>query len=426
MAGKVIYDYPPDDELVALVAQHGSVSAVAKVLNMPRATLAHHIERQGIRDRCNDTRVRAAATVEDVPVTDPARVRADQAAAQIKALKRENADYAKALASQEEFFDRIVEATRVPVERKKYKAPRRPKGLPTRSAVLPIYDQQFGQLVRASDTPGHRGGFSTDVYDERQARYVDGVIGHLRDYSRSHQLDELIFALGGDHVEGDEIFAGQPWQLELDPARQVWELATRMTDAVEQIVQVAKEELGVKHIALYGCCGNHGRVGGRRGGARPATYSWDWLFLKLLADRLRGEPIDEVAIEPEGLFFYAAGLEFQAVHGEHIRGWGGLPYYGIARYDAKSVRLHNRVFRYLLLGHHHQPATITSGSGAEAIVSGDWVGANNLSGVITAASRPQQRILYVAEKWGITEDARIYLTSAEEAHAPSRIYGRAA
>jgi hypothetical protein len=66
------------------------------------------------------------------------------------------------------------------------------------------------------------------------------------------------------------------------------------------------------------------------------------------------------------------------------------------------------------------------GTGAETIVSGDWVGANNLSGVITAASRPQQKVIYVAEKWGVSSTERIYLTDTDAALEPSPVYGLSA
>lgn len=365
--------------------------------------------------------------VEDVQ--DPERLRRERMEAELRVLKRENKQYSDALLKQEAFFERIVEASRIPVTKPKYKVARQKTSKPHRSVVVPIYDQQYGQLVRAGDTPGDRGGYSTDVYDQRQARWLEGVTGSIRNYADSYAIDELVIVLGGDHVEGDEIFAGQSWQLELDPCRQVVSLAAKMGDpdgALPSLIRFAKEEVGVPYIAVYGVDDNHGKVGGRKSGARPSTYSWNWLLMEMLRDKLRAQPINEFAVEPAGaIFFYAAGLEFQAVHGHRgIRGWGGIPFYGIQRYDARSVRLHNRMHRYILMGHIHTPAEITVGTGAEAIVSGDWVGANNLSADIVAASRPQQKVLYVAQKWGVVETARIYLTDAATAHAPTRIYGQ--
>jgi len=420
MPSKIIWPYT-DDELIDGVHKAGGVKQFADAHKASDNSLWRELERRGIRERARVTDTK----VPSVAIDDPVRLREQRDKAIIATLRRENNDYAKALSTQEELFKRVVEATRVPVAKPRFKVRKASGSKPERSVVIPVYDQQYGQLVRPDDTPGGKGHYNAKVYDARLARWLEGATGNIRHYAQTYAIEEAIFVLGGDHVEGDDIFAGQPWQLEFDPCRQVWSLTQKMAEAMEAFIRFLKEEIGVKHIAIYGVDDNHGKVGGKRKGATPSTYSWNWLFQMMLKDKLSHLPIDEYVIDPAGaIFFYAAGLEFQAIHGHHIRGWGGIPYYGIQRYDAKSVRLHSRVFRYLLMGHIHQPAEITVGTGAEAIVSGDWVGANNLSGAIVASSRPQQKVLYVAEKWGVTETARIYLTDAEEAFDPTHIYGR--
>lgn len=419
MAGKPFYDWPDDDDLRDLVHEKG-IEKSAKKLGVAVPSLKSRLRYRQIR-WANAPKA-AAVVAKEVEVDDPMRVKMTQMDATIKALKKENKAYSEALADQEQFFNQIVEETRVPVKKPKLNKKRQSPSKPKMSALLPIYDQQFGQFVRPSDTPANRGGYSVEVFDERLARYVEAAKGILADKATAYNLDEMFIPMGGDHIEGDEIFAGQSWQLELDPPRQVWMLAEKMEVAIRDIVRFAKEEVGIPKIALYGVDDNHGKVGGKRGGARPATYSWNWLFLKILFDKLRAEPINQFAIEPGGsLFFRCASHEFQMVHGHNIRGFGGLPFYGLVKYDGRSIRLHNRIYRYLLMGHHHQTAEIPNGSG-ETIVSGDWVGANNLSGAINAASRPQQKILFVSEKWGIASTERVYFQDAHEAYAPSEIY----
>lgn len=366
-------------------------------------------------------------------VLDRERIRQTQMDAELKILRRENREYAKALAKQEELFDRFVEVSRVPVDVPKFVVPKQSKRLPARSVVVPIYDQQYGQMVRPADTPGGHGKFNSAIYDQRAERWFEGVTSHLRAEAKIYRIEELIIVLGGDQVEGDEIYPQQPWQLELDPMMQMFELACKMggdsdgnLGMLQRLVRFAKEELGVRWIAVYAVPGNHGKVGGKRGGARPKTYNWDVGLHMLLRDKLRAEPIDEFVIEPAGsVFFYAAGFECQAIHGETIRGWGGIPFYGIARHDAKSVRLHNRLYRYLFMGHIHQQSQLNIGTGAEAIISGDWVGANNMSDQIVAASRPKQWLIYFSASMGVADQVPIYLTEADEALMPSPIYGNA-
>lgn len=408
--------YPDDATLLETIRATGSVAGAGKALGITESSLRRRVESRGLTEEVRKlTLVHPKGEGVEL-IDDPRRVQADQLKAENKLLRKENAEYAKRLASEEEFFTRIVEATRVPTSVPKLRTPKQNPKLSPRSVICPVYDQQYGQFVQPSDTPAGLGRFSTAIFDQRLERWLEGTSGSIRDYAQSHRIEELILVLGGDHVEGDDIFAGQAWQLELDPPRQVWDLACKMDEAIRQLVRFAKEEIGVPKVGIYGVTGNHGKVGGKKAGARPSTYNWDWLFLMLLRDRLREEPIDQFQIEPGGsLLFGCADHIFLAVHGDEIRGWGGLPFYGLTRYDGRAMRLHRVLYDYLLMGHHHQPATIPNGSG-EHIISGDWVGANNLSRFITAASRPQQRVLYVAQKYGIVEDSRIYFTNSTEAH----------
>ena len=413
---------PSKDEMVRGVAEHGTVTAYARSIVVPRNTVAHWAEDYGIKSDRMTVR-----PTEAKPVDDPDRLRIKQQEAVLKELKRENKQYAERLASQEDLFQRIVDVSRLPVEVPKLVVPRQNPELPKRTVILPIFDIQYGQLVRPEDTPAGVGQYSTSIFDTRLQRYLEAVTYSIDDYASSHAITELIFVLGGDLTEGDEIFSGQAWQLEVDPARQVYEIKSKLVPAIRQIVRHAKEAHGVPAIGLYCVPGNHGKVGGKRGGARPTTYSWDWLASMLIADDLRAEPINSIGIEPGGaLFFGAAGEHiFLTIHGDEVHGWGGLPFYGLSKFDGRMIRMRHTIYDYTLMGHHHQPASIPNGTG-ETIVSPDWVGGNNLSRQITAASRPGQWMLFAAAKYGITERSRIYFTSADEAKTPPTIYRAAA
>ena len=434
MAGKPKYDWDSltDDMIREAYTATRSYTLAGQALGLERGgALREHLRdvRPKLKaelDAMTGAKLTAVPPPEAVPVDDPLRIKTVQQDALISQLRSEIKQYDKALATQEEFFARVVEQSRVPVTVPKFKTVKAKRdGLPRLTAVIPIYDCQYGQHVKMADVVGLRGEFSSQIFDHRLKRWTETVIRLLRDKAASNTFDELIIPLGGDQVEGDEIYAGMPWQLEMDPIRQMLEIAEKLAVAIEAIIRVAKEELGIPWVSAYAVPGNHGKVGGKRGGARPATYSWDYGAFEILKDKLRAQPIDEFVIRADGaLFFYAAGHEFQMIHGDEIRGWGGIPYYGIARFDAKSVRLHNRLYRYLIMGHIHQPAEITTGSGAETLVSGDWVGPNNLTRHIVAGSRPQQRIIWVNEDHGVVGTDRVFLTDGVDAFEPTEIHGR--
>lgn len=409
------------EEVAAKVKEVGQIQA-AKFYKIPRTTFRDFLDRNDLPTKADQTRINEAVN-QQASIDNPDRLRADKLAIQLAAAKKDNKEYAKRFASESIFLEEIKDVVKLPVEFNEYEVKHQPEGRPEESCIAPIFDQQYGQQVVKSDTPGNKGEFNTTIFDTRLERWVDAVTGIMAKRAEGYNITELIIPLGGDQIEGDEIFAGQAWQLEISPTEQVWQLSVKMTAALKKVIKFAKEEIGVERIAIYGVDDNHGKVGGKKSGARPAKYSWNWLFQQILFENLAGEPIDEMAAEPGGaLFFYCQGHEFQLIHGHQIRGWGGIPFYGLQKFESKSIRLHNRQFQFLLMGHIHQPAEISNGA-AETIVSGDWVGPNNLSGLIVAGSRPQQKVIFVSEKWGIDATERIYFEEADVAFASTDIYG---
>lgn len=413
---------PPLAQVKADAAKFSTMAELARSYSLKPNTLSTRLRNDGVLD---EVRASLAAPGELSSEADPDELKSAALAEENRVLRNSLKQLKTQLASQEDFFERIAEICKVRVERPTYPVKRQVKDKPANSIILPIYDQQFGQFVRPTDTPGNRGGFNTEVFDERLAEYVTRACKVIDQRAKGYRIEELIFVFGGDQVEGDEIFAGQAWQLELDPLEQMFQLAQKMGGkggALKRLIQFAKEDIGIPKIGVYGVTGNHGKVGGKRGGARPRSYSWDYGFLRLMQDLLREEPIDQFAYELGGsLFFRCAGHEFQAIHGDEIRGWGGLPFYGLTKFDGRSIRLHNRIYRYLLMGHHHQQSEIPNGAG-ETLISGDWVGANNLSGMISAASLPQQKAIFVSGKRGVDGTERIYLQDAIEAYTPTQIH----
>lgn len=345
-------------------------------------------------------------------VTTPEGREVEGLKAQAKALREENKRLRGHVVVQEDLFERVAAELREPRPIPKLKFSRA-KGKRRRDVILPLFDMQYGALVRSSDTLGEIGGFDARVFEARLKKYVGAVTDSLSDYSDGHSLEHLVFVLGGDLVEGDDVFAGQPWQLEMDPVEQVVNLEPLLCWALLEIVDAFVNELGGKSVNLLGILGNHGRVGGKRAGARPSTYSWDYLLLKILERSLSRVPWNTFAIEPSGAcYFDSRGHTFAVIHGDEVKSWGGLPFYGLTRHDAKMVRTLGTVFDYLLLGHHHQPANIPIGYG-EHIMSGNWVGATNLSRFV-GSNTPSQAVLYVSEEYGASDRSLIYLDAVRK------------
>lgn len=412
-----------DEQFLEAAAKSTSQVDLAEKLGVPSGSITGLLRRRKLTDKV-EALLRDRHEIPE-PEEREERIKTVQLEESLKLAKKSLAEYEREFASREEFYEKMREICRVPVDIPKLKTARQDTKRPRESAIVSVYDQQYGQLVRSFDTPGGKGAFGAQVFDKRQERFVKGVTGILRARAAFYNLQELWIVFGGDQVEGDEVFAGQAWQLELNPVEQVYTLQAKNAAMVEALVRFAKEEVGIPRVGIVYVDGNHGAVGGKRGGARPANYNWDHLHHLLVRDRLEHLPIDLQAVEHDSVFFRAQGHEFQAIHGQEIRGWGGLPFYGLTRFDGRSIRYHNRIYRYLLMGHHHQQAEIPNGAG-EHFVMGDWVGPNNLSRHMVAGSRPQQKVLFVSPRWGVTAREPVYFLEAEDAYAPTDVQELAA
>jgi len=295
------------------------------------------------------------------------------------------------------------------------------KRLPERVAVLLLSDWQLGQLVRLADTGG-ANAFSWEIAEKRAARLVDAAVGHIENTLHAYRVSRVIFALLGDIVEGHDVFNGQPWQLEKDAAMQAIDGSALMTSVLAGIMEPLRSA-GVA-FDMYAVPGNHGKPGGRRGGATPATFSFDYLLYEFLRRELAKWPLEHVAVEPAGrLLFQAAGHVCLMTHGNEVRGWGGFPYYGLDKAHARLTLELETLFTYWLLGHWHADATLPAGRG-KRIVNGNAVGANQLTtAALLGAAAPLQVLAYFSREHGLAETAYLYLAGAER-HVPT-IHGEA-
>ena len=311
------------------------------------------------------------------------------------------------IADQEELVARIAEAVAV-----RRPAPRlRPRSRddshrPRREAVLMLSDWQLGELVTEDETAGSNA-YSWSVAERRVERLVDAVTGSIRQQRRAYSVERLVVAMLGDMVEGHEVYTGQSWALEKDAARQVLDGAGLLGAALSAIV----EGLGDGTIIdVYAVAGNHGRPGGRRAGHLPPTLSWDLLLYELVRREVSALPLREFAVESSGrLLFAAAGHVCLATHGDEVRGWGGIPWYGLDRAHGRLVQELETLFVYWLLGHWHASATLPGSRGCR-VVNGTLVGANALTTrAVLPTSAPSQTLLYLSPELGLAEVAYLVL-----------------
>jgi hypothetical protein len=150
--------------------------------------------------------------------------------------------------------------------------------------------------------------------------------------------------------------------------------------AIGQLHAQMIRELGAwfPQVKVLYLSGNHGR----RKEVRKKDYhhawdSWDYLIGETASAHCKDLSHVEFLI-PEA-FSAVVEIEdynFCCFHGDDIKGWAGIPWYGICRKTQRLTALasaHRRMINYYCLGHFHSLGVQQSIKG-ETIVNGAWIG----------------------------------------------------
>jgi hypothetical protein len=296
-----------------------------------------------------------------------------------------------------------------------------PKGSLEEHALL-LSDIQLGSRVEEEETGG-LSAFGWDIFCERNAR-MESAIRSIRDTQRSSVPVKRLNIFGlGDYGDGHEIFKGHPWELDMHVAQQVTEGPWVIAQTIVRLLDLFSE------IHFFTVYGNHGRVGQKRE-ATPVLASWDYIFVRFL--ELMTGPQPDAEGKPRITFHYAQswwslvermGLRFLMIHGDDVKSWMNLPYYGLERARTRWAHLIQQhlppesgpvTFDVMLVGHHHTPAYIETASGP-ILLNGCWPGGSKFSEkVLQAASPPAQWYFGIHPTHGISGLWNLALSAPSE------------
>ena len=273
-------------------------------------------------------------------------------------------------------------------------------------AVLLISDCQIGQVVDPEETGG-LGEYNLEVFKQRRRALTKSVRKIVKIHSNAYNVRRLFVPFLGDIVENDIIFRGQKDYVDADVVSQVFVAADEFCSMLTELVQDFEE------IHVIGIGGNHGRTG--RKGENRTWVNWDYIAYKFMEERLRNQARIKFYIPKSWwTLLEVRGHSFLLLHGDDIRAWNSLPYYGIDRADArwtKMLQVNQLSYEYMLIGHHHNSATIDSPVG-EKIVNGCWPGGSQYSlKQLNTSSKPSQWFFGVHERRGISWRYKIDLVA---------------
>lgn len=231
-----------------------------------------------------------------------------------------------------------VKVSASPSLKTKEKRPKSSKNTP--EAWLCLSDWQVGKV--------------TETYNSQiAARRVHQLTNQAADLLRKEKPKVLHIILQGDMVEGEAIFAGQPFEIDDD----LW---TQAVKTVPQLITHVITKLSplVPKIKVACVHGNHGRSGFKGGGHSRKT-NWDLVSYNTAKLMCQVAGVKNMAWDISETWFVkqkVAGNGIVCVHGDQIS--GGTPFnVGAIFKKAMGWKLLIEDWKFLSVGHYHTHAS---------------------------------------------------------------------
>jgi UDP-2,3-diacylglucosamine pyrophosphatase LpxH/transposase-like protein len=258
-------------------------------------------------------------------------------------------------------------------------------------------DLHYGEVVSEDETLSV-GCYDAEVARRRTHEYAQKISKFI---DRTGAREVVVYFLG-DIVSGDI-----HEELSVTNAVPITEQALSAGELMAEFVAAISQKAKVRAFCVVG---NHGRLRKRYYYKQKQVLNMDWLAYKF-AERLV-DGVEFVIPRSPWMISEVLGTKFLLIHGDQVRSWAGIPWYGLTREVLRRRVLGADVghdFDHLVMGHFHIPAVIPIQQ-SRCFVNGSLKGGDEYSlGAIASASRPAQLLLEVTEKLGVTSVHEIYL-----------------
>ena len=265
------------------------------------------------------------------------------------------------------------------------------------SAVLLNSCYHIGETV----DPLQMGGLNAydfDIFTRRFQQLIDTTLSFTQENLRGYKFDELWFVHLGDAVSGII-------HKELETSNCL-NIVEQVTLGACVVAQGIRELCAVfPRVIFLGLPGNHGRTEQKYYFKNKSQVNWDHVFYNYLALFLRDQPNITFRLP----FSFWAGFSiknwfFHASHGDTIKSWNGIPFYGLNREVAKWSQIaaaRGQFYHYYIRSHFHTRGSMQTDIG-ENILNGSLIGAGEYSIAIPGVSDPTQTLFGVHARHGKT------------------------
>jgi hypothetical protein len=275
-----------------------------------------------------------------------------------------------------------------PIPRVNFHRPKKSKTPIT--ALLHVTDWHIGHYVSVNETEGW-GRFSWDIAQDRVMEQMLPRFKSWLDTQRSGYVINDICLLGtGDWVSGDihpELRVTNEFPLPVQTAK-----AGDLFAHLGRELAAQCETLHVKEVGGD----NHGRLTVKGQMAQKSQNNMGYLVYHIAnASWRKTSNVKVEQNEAMKMLFTIGNTPFLAEHGDTVKSWAGIPWYGIERElarEATNRMFDNRGFKYLVIGHFHKRFF------GDIIVGGSLSGTDEYDRSCGRVSPPTQTAMLVGKR----------------------------
>ncbi len=287
------------------------------------------------------------------------------------------------------------------------------------SLVMHVSDAHADEVVEAEKV-GNLENYNFDVALCRAETYVDTVIDFTQSSLQNYQFDDLWFLSYGDMTSGTIHDA---------ESRSAYRNQIRNCLAIARMQSLMLRDLSsvFRNIRVVCLSGNHGRRTIRKD-YEGAQSNWDYLIAEMTRIYCsRSKNIDFQIPNSWSTVVNINGWNFHVTHGDDIKSWNSIPYYGIERATRRLTALHHSCdikVHYYVLGHHHTCSSLADLRG-ETFINGAWAATTPYSFNSFAGFREPMQLLHgVHADYGVSWRLPVKLKNDKrEKEGPTRYIG---
>jgi hypothetical protein len=256
---------------------------------------------------------------------------------------------------------------------------------------LHISDCQLGKVTSS---------YNLEVAERRFKTLFDKTLSLKALAEADHPVRELIIHLNGDLVENEGIFPAQQMEIQTGVLNQTLRGAKCLAGEITRIASVYDK------VSCYVTPGNHGRI--------TRDFDPESNFDTILGHFLEFllQNVSNVTVDVSHSWYRVInvlGWGFLQVHGDSIRGWAGIPFYGITQRAMRWTDSIPEPFSYIVMGHFHTPAQIAWNS-VEIFVCGSMESDSEYARKeLGMGGVPSQLVFFTHPKFGVTARYPVWL-----------------